>query len=410
MILMISLMFVSVVLGCIVVINSIATRRADTPSGDASSESGPAMGVAQPTQPVATTTPTEAPPPVRDNAIWASVAAGGQTSFAVQQDGTLFAWGNNLQTKFGNVAADQIAAVPVMENVAYVSAGHGHTMILDTDGVLWGVGSNNHGQLGDGTIAQRPYPIRVMENVTAVSTGQSHTVALTADGVVWAWGGNNSHQLGDDTRTTQHSPVEIMGDVVAISAGRLYTAAITSDGRLLMWGDCGCCQGGVYVHVDGTWDARRRGQHRVVMYDAIAVSASDGFTMAITTDGGLWAWGQNHNGQLGNGLNTILHEPVRVKDNVIAVYAGTEHTMAITADNVLWAWGGNFSGRLGDGTTATRHVPTRIMDDVAAVSAGNMLTMAIDTTGALWAWGIHRDMFGASRYNQELSPVNITLD
>ena len=73
-------------------------------------------------------------------------------------------------------------------------------------------------------------------------------------------------------------------------------------------------------------------------------------------------------------------------DDVIAISAASSHTMAITTDGTLWAWGSN-GGQLGDGTTTTRHVPTRIMDDVAAVSTGDSHTIAITTDGALWAWG-----------------------
>ena len=332
--------------------------------------------------------------------------------FVLRQDGRLFAWGSSqrLQTLFGNAVTEgqdaeagwtNLQAVEVMDNVAYVSSGGGHTMILDTDGVLWGVGSNNHGQLGEGTIAQRPYPIRVMDNVVAVSAGNEHTMAITTDGGLWAWGENGGGQLGDGTNVTQHSPIRIMEDVIAISAGDRRSAAITSDGRLWVWGNCICCMGGMFheVYLSGETIIQgspgRVNQPWVIMYDVVAVSAAEGsHSMAITSDGGLWAWGHNVNGQLGNGFNTNQPDPIRVKDNVMMVSVGSSHTAAITTDGVLYTWGNN-GGQLGDGTTATRHLPTRIMDNVAFVYAGNGHTMAITQDGALWAWGRgNNDVFG----------------
>jgi len=336
---------------------------------------------------------------------WINISSSGPFDplrFALRQDGRLFAWGSRqrLQTLFGNAVTEGqdetghwiLQAVEVMDNVAYVASsvelGGVHTMILDTNGILWGVGSNSHGQLGDGTIAQRPYPIEVMDRVIAVSAGQNYTMAITADGVLFAWGANRSGQLGDGTTTTRHSPVQIMEDVIAVSAGHYHTAAITSDGRLWVWG------GAVVISraVDGSVISPEV-VPSVIMYDVVAVSAGNNHSMAITSDGGLWAWGS---GQLGDGFDTRNQsEPIRVKDNVMMVSVGSGHTAAITTDGVLYTWGSNSSGQLGDGTRATRHLPTRIMDDVALVYAGDGHTMAITGDGALWAWGSsNNDAFG----------------
>jgi len=341
---------------------------------------------------VATNTP---PSSGRGTAAWMNVSTdGSSSSFAVRQDGRLFAWGSSqrLQSLFGNAMAEGqdnelerrpfLQAVEVMDNVAYISSGSLHTMILDTNGALWGVGSNNHGQLGDGTIAQRPYPIRVMDNVIAVSAGQNHTMAITADGVLFAWGANLNGQLGDGTTTTRHSPVQIMEDVIAVSAGHHHTAAIASDGRLWAWGGAHF----ISIAADGSVVSPEV-VPSVIMYDVVAVSVGDNHSMAITSDGGLWAWGINTSGQLGDGFATRQPEPVRVKDDVMMVSAGRGFTAAITAGGVLYTWGINTSGQLGDGTTATRHLPTRIMDDVVFIHASSAHTMAITVDGALWVWG-----------------------
>jgi len=147
------------------------------------------------------------------------------------------------------------------------------------------------------------------------------------------------------------------------------------------------------------------------MENVVTVSTGGAHTIAVTANGGLWAWGANTNGQIGDGTATIAEEasvrpapnvtvteivivednsrltPVRVMDNVINASAGGNHTMAITADGSLWAWGSNFYGQLGDGTREDRHIPALIMDNVIAVSAGDRHTMAIRSDNSLWAWG-----------------------
>ena len=86
------------------------------------------------------------------------------------------------------------------------------------------------------------------------------------------------------------------------------------------------------------------------------------FTLAIRTDGSLWAWGRNEEGQLGDGTTTDRHAPVQIQPGTTwsSVAAGMFHTLAIKSDGTLWAWGSNYRGQLGDGTTITRHTPVQI--------------------------------------------------
>ena len=205
------------------------------------------------------------------------------------------------------LSMDSGSATPTLgsKDWAAVSAGSNRTVAIRTDGTLWAWGSNNSGQLGNGTKTRRSDPIQVgsAKNWATVSAGDGYTVALRTNGTLWAWGSNHSGQLGDGTKTDRSVPVQVGPD-----------------------------------------------------RDWAAVSAGDGYTVALKTDGTLWAWGRNDSGQLGDGTNTDRSVPVQVGSDRdwAAASAGriikNGFTVAVKKDGTLWAWGSNDSGQLGDGT------------------------------------------------------------
>lgn len=114
-------------------------------------------------------------------------------------------------------------------------------------------------------------------------------------------------------------------------------------------------------------------------------------TVAIKTEGTLWAWGNNSVGQLGNGTTTNRNVPTNIgtTSDWKTVAIGTNHTVALKMDGSLWAWGDNQTGELGDGTTINKNIPVQIgtAQDWRMVAAGNQYTVALKTDGTLWAWG-----------------------
>jgi alpha-tubulin suppressor-like RCC1 family protein len=150
------------------------------------------------------------------------------------------------------------------------------------------------------------------------------------------------------------------------------------------------------------------------------VSAGGSHTVAIKTDGTLWAWGQNNFGQLGIGSSgsAFQHEPVQIGTAADWAYvsAGRDHTVAVRANGALWAWGRNAEGQLGDASITQRNAPVQIMPAKTdwrvipgSVSAGITHTMAIDSAGSLWVWGNRSSISGISMPNSDRPFQQINL-
>ncbi|MBS1534406.1 MAG: T9SS type A sorting domain-containing protein [Bacteroidetes bacterium] len=138
-------------------------------------------------------------------------------------------------------------------------------------------------------------------------------------------------------------------------------------------------------------------------------------TLAIKTNGTLWAWGNNTEGQLGIGSTINQNTPRQVGTDVDwkFIYSGASTSFAIKNNGTLWGWGRNDTGQLGDGTTVNKNIPTQIGTDSnwAKVSSGPLHTLAIKTDGTLWAWGSNvMGQLGDNTLVDKLSPIQIGTD
>jgi len=113
--------------------------------------------------------------------------------------------------------------------------------------------------------------------------------------------------------------------------------------------------------------------------------------LAIDKLGQVWSWGENGNGQLGDGTNSRRTAPVQVPglQQATAVSAGAFYSLALTADGTLWAWGSNSLGELGADTVTSRAVPIPVLQDVAGMASGIAHTMALKKDGTVWSWGLN---------------------
>jgi len=338
-----------------------------------------------------------------------AIAAGHAHTVVLKSDGSVWAWGRNIDGQLGDGSTtNQSSSVQVasLSDVVAIAAGNDHTVALELDGSVWAWGVNYHGQLGDGSRTEAgggifsPVQVTGLSDVAAIAAGNAHTVALKSDGSVWAWGSNSFGQLGDDARTEWNegisSPVQVAGlsDVTAIAAGFAHTVALKSDGSVWAWGRNGVGQLG-----DGSTTGADEGTSSPVqvagLSDVTAIAAGSSHTVALKSDGSVWAWGYNYYGQLGDGSTTNQSSPVQVAglSDVTAIVASGEHTVALKSDGSVWAWGYNYYGQLGDGSTTTQYSPVQVagLSDVAAIAAGGGHTVALKSDDSVWAWGRNID-------------------
>jgi alpha-tubulin suppressor-like RCC1 family protein len=298
-------------------------------------------------------------------------------------------------------------------NVSSVSTGAVHTCVRTSSGGAKCWGYNDTGMVGDGTRIDRHKPVNVQGLASGVADVQAvwdHTCALTNGGGVKCWGHNGDGELGDGSLLKSLTPVSVVGlnnGVQQISLGFDSGCALLNTGAVRCWGYNGNGQLG-----DGTRTRRRTSVKVDGISTAVAISAGWDHTCAVLSGGGLQCWGSNDQGEIGDGTRHDRLKPVDVSgltSGVAAVSAGFDHTCALLTGGGVMCWGNNRNGELGDGSTANSQVPVSVAGSgVGSISAGFNHTCAVTTGGAAKCWGANESgELGNGNTKDKHTPVGV---
>uniref|UniRef100_A0A672IJ87 RCC1 and BTB domain-containing protein 2-like n=1 Tax=Salarias fasciatus TaxID=181472 RepID=A0A672IJ87_SALFA len=288
---------------------------------------------------------------------------------------------------------------------------------------VFALGTNCSGCLGLGdlqsTIEPRRIDVLCGKKIVSLSYGTGpHVVIATAEGEVFAWGHNGYSQLGNGTTNHGLTPALVSTNllnkrVTEVACGSHHTIALTTDGEVYAWGYNNSGQVGSGSTANQPTPRRVSSclQSKVVVNIACGQLCS----MAVLDNGEIYGWGYNCNGQLGLGNNGNQQTPCRIAAlqgvNIVQVACGYAHTLALTDEGFVYAWGANSYGQLGTGNKSNQALPTLINTDkermVEVAACHTSHTSAAKTqSGQVLMWGQCRGQAVASPHLTHFSTTD----
>ncbi|MEI6267067.1 MAG: hypothetical protein WCP14_04230, partial [bacterium] len=299
------------------------------------------------------------------------------------------------------------------------------TIALKNDGTVWAWGKNTSGQLGDNSTVQRNAPVQVkgvgnvgyLTDIKDVATGGEFSLALKSDGTVFSWGSNVFGQLGNNSVTPSLVPVQvinatndgILGGITKISAGTSFSLALTSNGTAFSWGRNQYGElGNNSADLISMLPVQAKDSAGTGFLSGIsAITTGSNHSSVVKDDGTIWSWGSNGQGQLGQNTADANSHPLPLQvlgtggsgylTDISTVAAGQYFNLAIKkTGGTLWGWGQNIDGALGDNSSVSKYAPVQVKDstgtgfisDVTAVSGTSLASVALKADGSVWAWGL----------------------
>ena len=292
-----------------------------------------------------------------------AISAGDDHTCALLRGGTVRCWGYNASGQVGDgTTTNRTTATPVMglSGIEAIAAGGYHTCALLSSGPVRCWGANDSGQLGNGTMTASSTSVPVTDlssGVAAIASGPTNTCAVLDGGSVRCWGDNRFGQLGTGTLTPSSTPVAVstLADAVRVDIALAHACALRRSGRLSCWGNNSTGQLGIGTTVDSP-----RPVAVASLSDVVDISVGQSHACAVVSSGAVHCWGAG-GGRLGTGTSSTALEPVRLSAPEVSMSAtvavGANHSCVVGVAGSAHCWGDNDDGQLGDGTNEDRSSP-----------------------------------------------------
>lgn len=341
------------------------------------------------------------------------IASGDAFTLLLAPDGTLWGWGGNFYGQLTQEEAEipypqpqPIQGLPDGVDILEIAASETTAYALLENGTIWAWGDDYWGQLGRWDVGDDysavPFPVEInapepaikpVTDFTGVVAGGSSVIAWRQDQGTWAWGYNSHSQLGNNSPTTDTPkptlPSLQEAGVAQLALGTRHGLAVTGDGEIWAWG--GAFEGQLGDGVVYEYGDQQLEPVEVLLDETpLAIATGDFHSLAILPDGSVWTWGFDDDGQLGHEGPSHTPAPVTLPEGSVAIQVsgGTDHSLALLNDGTVWAWGSNSYKQLGvDEGGGLTPVEVELPAKAVQVEASRFFSVAVLEDGSVWAWG-----------------------
>jgi len=361
------------------------------------------------------------PPPALAASSHPTTIADGFSHSCEIRSGNAYCWGDDVQGELGNNSTiSSNVPVPVYTGgvlsgltLTQIAAGDNYTCALTSAGAAYCWGFNSHGELGNNSTTSSDVPVTVSGSLTftQLSVGNAAVCALTSAGAAYCWGDNADGGLGNSSTTDSHVPVAVTTSgtpisgvtLTQITAGVFFTCALGSAGAAYCWGlgTSGQLGNGTTTAAQDTAVAVTTSGTPISGVTLTQVTAGDVTACALSSAGAAYCWGDDTNGELGNGATTAAQKTaVAVTTSGVLsgvtltqVSAGNDFTCALGSAGAAYCWGDDTNGELGNNSTTQSNVPVAVF--TSGVLSGKTLTQIVafndtcvlDSAGTAYCWG-----------------------